>query len=409
MIYPYVGDFLISPVPTQLSFNYCSHKCSYCFANLNNPSRTFDLKQYQEQIKGIYTRNDLQSTLLKQKYPVLISNLVDPFAISNYQISVPVIEQLTNMGIPVSIQTRGGIKVSEQAIDNVLSFLPRSVWYISIPMLSDEIRKKVEPAAPAIESRFDLIAKLKEKGHEVLCGINPTVSDWLPGDDMPKLLEKMRAYGVHGIWLAALHFNSKQMAKMPERDKQNLGETVISKGLKNARDLQKECFDFIDDMKAYALKIGLEVEGMFDGNVSNFFEPFKNVYAKTFPTVHDFINWCHANKKDNEPVYFSEFLNVMKGFPAGEHNLTPYLMCMSQKLEKEVRNQMGYKMSYKKLLWICWNDERMKRTLERYWSFKVGVTYDGKDMQLQRDDKGNLVYYFKRNGWDDDDEFLIVK
>lgn len=400
MIYPYVGDYLINPVPLQLSFNFCSHKCSYCFANLNNPDRSFDLREYQGQIKAIHTRKDLQSTLLKNKYPVLISNLVDPFATSNYQQAIPVIEQLTNMGIPVALQTRGG-----RGIDDVLKFLPPSVWYVSIPMLQDSIRKKIEPAAPSIESRFELIAQLKEKGHEVICGVNPTVSDWLPGDDSKFLIDKMKSVGVHGIWVAALHFNIKQLKRMPERDKINLGETVISKGMRNARNLQEDCFAFIDDMKNYALSVGVEVEGMFDGGKNNFFEPFKKVYKKLFPTIHDFINWCHENKKDGDAVYFHEFLKVMGGFPGGEHNLSPYLMCMSQTLVKDVH----YKMSYKKLLWLSWNELRMKRTLDRYWSFKVGVHFDKGDMNWQVDDKGNKVYYFQREGWGDDDEFLIVK
>jgi hypothetical protein len=39
------------------------------------------------------------------------------------------------MQIPVAIQTRGG-----KGVDDVLDFLPPSVWYISIPCLNDDIR-----------------------------------------------------------------------------------------------------------------------------------------------------------------------------------------------------------------------------------------------------------------------------
>jgi DNA repair photolyase len=44
LIEPYWGEFLISPIPLELSLNYCSHKCAYCFANLNDPKRTSDVK-----------------------------------------------------------------------------------------------------------------------------------------------------------------------------------------------------------------------------------------------------------------------------------------------------------------------------------------------------------------------------
>lgn len=397
MIYPYVGDFLISPVPLQLSFNWCSHACSYCFANLNNPQRSFDLKEFQAQLKGIYTNNSLQSILLREKYPVLISNLVDPFATSNYGIAVPVIEMLTNMQIPVAIQTRGG-----RGIDDVLSFLPKSVWYVSIPMLNDEIRKKVEPAAPSIPSRFELIEKLKAKGHHVLVGINPTVSDWLPGNDGKELLERLKVLGVHGIWVAALHFNSRQMKVMPERDKARIGETVINKGLKNARDLQQNCFDFIQDLKDYAISIGLQVEGMYDGERNTFFEPFFDTYKKTFPTIHEFMNWCHDNKKENDPVYYEEFAaHMLNSFPIGKHNISPYMRCMSQKLDDEIRSTDGYKQSFEYLLKLAWNDGRMKRTLERYWSFADSVNYDGETMNYNLDKEGNRVYHFNASHFDE--------
>lgn len=397
MIYPYVGDFLISPIPLQLSFNYCSHKCSYCFANLNNPKRTFDLKEFQAQMKGLNSRNDLQSTLLRHRYPVLISNLVDPFATSNYSVAVPVIEMLTNMGIPVAIQTRGG-----RGIKDVLSFLPPSVWYISIPMLDDSIRQTIEPAAPTIQSRLDLISELTEIGHKVVVGINPTVEDWL-GSDYIKLLSVLTQKGVTGIWVAAMHFSTRQINTMPAVDKARLTDSILLKGLKNSRALQQPCYDYLDKVTSFAKHIGLETEGMYNGETSDFFSPYNDVYKNTFPSIHNFINWCHRNKNTNDPVYFSEFKEVLAGkFPKGLFNLSPYLMCMSQKMVKEYH----YKMSYTKLLNIAWNDVRLKRNLERFWCFAVSVTYDGKEMHYRHDDEGNVIYHFNPTSFDED--FFIV-
>lgn len=398
MIYPYVGDFLISPVPLQLSFNFCSHKCTYCFANLNNPNRSFDLKEFQGQLKGIYTNNSLASVLLREKYPVLVSNLVDPFATSNYGVAVPTLEMLAQLEIPVAIQTRGG-----RGIDDALAFLPKSVWYISIPMLNDDIRKKIEPGAPSIESRLQLIEILKNAGHEVLVGINPTIEDFLPGNDSQRLIGILKAKGVHGIWVAAMHFNTKQLKVMPAKDRERLGERVIQKGLKNARGLQQTCFDFIDDLKEYALLNGLWVEGMFEGEKNHFFDPFYSTYSKVFPTIHAFINWCHDNKADNEPVYYHEFEKLMlPGLITGAHNVSPYMRCMSQKFDDEVRDTIGYKQTFKWLLNACWNDTRMKRTLERYWSFAVSVRYNGNEMFLNRDENGDTIYHFNRNHFPED-------
>lgn len=398
MIYPYVGDFLINPVPLQLSFNFCSHKCSYCFANLNNPSRTFDVKEFQSQLKGIFTNNSLQSVLLRHKYPVVISNLVDPFATSNYGVAVPVIEMLTQMQIPVALQTRGG-----KGIDEVLTFLPKSVWYVSIPMLNDAIRKKVEPGAPDIQSRLDLIDKLKAKGHEVLVGINPTIEDFLPANDSRQLIDILKSKGVHGIWVAAMHFNTKQLKVMPAKDRERIGEVIIKKGLTNSRALQKDCFDFIDSIKDYALSKGIWVEGMFDGERNEFFNPFFSTYEKIFPTIHNFIAFCHDTKSENEAVYYQEFENMMLPYLIpGAWNVSPYMRCMSQKVDDEIRATVGYKQTFKWLLKLFWNEYRMKRTLNRYWSFALSVNYDGKEMKPNIDTDGNLIYHFNKSTFEED-------
>lgn len=392
MIYPYVGDFLTSPIPLQLSFNWCSHACSYCFANLNSPNRSFDLKEFQAQLKNMYSNNSLPSVLLREKYPVLISNLVDPFATSNYGVAVPVMEMMTNMGIPIMVQTRGG-----RGVNDVLSFLPRSVWYISIPMLNDDIRKKVEPAAPSIESRLQLIDQLKAAGHEILIGICPTLPEFLPDKDSYKLLDIIKAKGVHGIWLAQLHFNIKQMRVMPQRSKDCLGEALIKKGLKNSKVIEDSYFDFMDNIKEYALSIGLEVEGMSHGNKNHFFRPFYSIYKKTFPSIYNFINWCHETKSDDEPVYFKEFEKIMsQGFVRGAFNVSPYMRCMSKNLDDEMRATEGYKQTFHWLLQLCWNEERMRRMLNRYWTFAVSVNYDGKEMDFNYDEEGNIYYHFNR-------------
>ncbi len=402
MIYPYVGDWLNSPIPLQLSFNYCSHKCSYCFANLNSQNRTFDAKAFQTQMKGMHKNTDLVSTLLREKYPVLISNLTDPFATSNYHQALPAIEMLTQMNVPVSIQTRGG-----KGIDEVLEYLPPSVWYISIAMLNDEIRKQVEPAAPSIQHRLELIDKLNNKGHKVVVGINPTVEDWWQDGEVEQLLDILVEKKVKGIWVAALHFNQRQMKVMPAKDKQWLGETVINKGLKNARKLQQDCFDFIDDIKQKAWSRDMYVKGLFEGEENHFFQPYKEVYKNVFPTQHDFINWCWANKENDAPVYYHEFAKILDSLPKGNFNVSPYMRCMSEKLDTEVRANEGYKQSFEWLLNLSWNDHRMKRKLNDFWHFTVGMKLEDNKPVWHKDANGNLIYFFNKEMYED--EFFIVK
>jgi hypothetical protein len=117
----FFGEFLISPIPLELSLNYCSHKCAYCFANLNDPERSVNVGAVARFLQDLPQRNTLQALLMKAGYPTLISNRVDPFAVTNYRIALPLMETMTGMGIPLAIQTKGG-----KGIPEALAFLPPS-------------------------------------------------------------------------------------------------------------------------------------------------------------------------------------------------------------------------------------------------------------------------------------------
>lgn len=118
----YYGEFLTSPCPLELSFNFCSHKCLYCFANLGKPGRFADVGRTLRLLQECDNRTTLEASLLRQRYPVVVSNRVDPFAASNHRQSLPVLRVMAGLGIPVAIQTRGGT-----GVDEALEFLPPSV------------------------------------------------------------------------------------------------------------------------------------------------------------------------------------------------------------------------------------------------------------------------------------------
>ena len=147
MITPYYGEFLISPAPLELSLNYCSHKCAYCFANLSMPDRTADIGGILRFLGEFNERKSLEAELVRQGYPVCFSNKVDPFAATNYKQSIPILEVMSTLGIPVAFQTRGG-----QGIDDALKIVQPSCWYISVCTADDKLRKRLEPGAPTIES-----------------------------------------------------------------------------------------------------------------------------------------------------------------------------------------------------------------------------------------------------------------
>jgi len=104
----FFGEFLISPIPLELSLNYCSHVCAYCFANLNDRGRQADIGAVMRFFNELPSRTSLQSHLVREGYPILFSNRVDPFATSNVKLSLPLLEIMRTLDIPVAIQTKGG-------------------------------------------------------------------------------------------------------------------------------------------------------------------------------------------------------------------------------------------------------------------------------------------------------------
>ena len=97
MIDVLTNSFLQNPVPLQLTLNYCSHACSFCFANVNNPQRKADLKGILSILKNHRNRTDIVSYYLKEKYPILISNNIDPFSKNNYKLTEQIVDILLDL------------------------------------------------------------------------------------------------------------------------------------------------------------------------------------------------------------------------------------------------------------------------------------------------------------------------
>jgi DNA repair photolyase len=395
MITPYYGEFLHVPFPLELSLNYCSHKCAYCFANLNKPDRKANINQIMRFLADFQDRQTLEAHLMREKYPVLISNRVDPFAASNYQLSLPIIETLTRLEIPVAFQTRGGF-----GVDEVLSYLPKSFWYVSVTMLDDSLRKKIEPGAPTIESRFQLIEKIRSKGHVVQVAINPLVREWLP--DFKPLIDRAWDAGAEMFIAEPLHLNTDQIANMSEREKENIGNDVLKSARKRKQTEERE---YANDALLYAESKGMHPYSFKLGRRSKLPDIYRSVYPKTFPLLQDFTNLCFDNGYDAEDVLtFEDFCSVLlPRLPKGEFRLRDYV---GATLKTEIRGKkFPPKLTFKQLLSIVWNEPMMKANPTCLPQFAyvadsiINAETQKKEYEFYEDDNGNSYFAFNANGW----------
>jgi len=344
----YWGLFLNACAPLELSLNYCSHNCAYCFANLNSPDRTADVAQVMGLLANYQTKQTFAARLLREKYPVTISNHVDAFSESNWRLSLPLIEALTDQGIPIVFQTKGGTGDRE-----AMKMTPPSVWYISIETLDPAISKRIASGAPLPKERLKLIEDLRSHGHRVVVGINPAVEDWI--DDPKELCRQLKEAGCEATWIQPLHLSNNQIKNLGDRESAALGESVLGKARKMRRD--------VSNMRIYhacreaSLEYGMDTYDLGQPQRSDFFKPYKETYKKTFPVLQDFINHCwDTGKGANDPIYFKEFADfVLPSLPEGVFPLRNHIGAVQfQYFWKEWDSKIPKNMDYRTLLQWCW-------------------------------------------------------
>lgn len=336
---------LLSPVPIQYTGNYCSHKCTYCFANINNPKRKTDIAKLSSLLKGYKNRSDLTSYFLKNKYPVLISNNIDPFSKSNQPFVNELIYTLKDLGIPVSLATRGGVGIE------ILKDLTPSVLYVSIPYDSDDKRLKYEPSAPTLEQRYELIDFAIKSGHKVIASINPFNPKF--AENPISIAEKVKELGVKSILINKLHLTSPQQANMTKCERDIMGEDLLSES--KSKTFTDEWLTNAVELYDYTTYNNMSLIGFDSGLSQNHYSEFKECYKKLLPTIYDWFNWCAENKKENDIIYFDEFYNFFaQRLPNTEVYLSKYIVNKVNLKD----NTFYSKMDLRNILHLYWENSK---------------------------------------------------
>lgn len=354
----YWGGFLLNGCsPLEAHLNLCSHKCVYCFANLNNPDRHTKIKQAINLISELwhtdersqFKRKTYAAHLLREGYAVTLSNHVDPLANSNWFQALPMIEMLLNMNIPISLMTRFGKPDHTQALFDLISDRPTAI-YSSIPTLNPDIARKCEPGAPLPEQRLEYIRKAIAQGHPVNVGINPIIPGWIDDPDgMAKLLAEI---GVWGVCLGKLHLSKNQLQHMSDRERANLGDRALTAAQRPGKSL--EMSELYDAVRAACKAHGLQVYSAQQGDRSDFFKHEKTVVPRSFPLMQDFVNYCHDTKQEGDLIFCDEWLDFFEPrLPQGKWSLRDHLNAMVVPAALNGKN-IPQQMTYRELLWHCW-------------------------------------------------------
>lgn len=383
----YKGEFTLSPIPLEVSMNYCSHKCSYCFANLNSPDRTFDPKSIINKIKNQHSSRSIESFLLRNKYPVLLSNKVDPFSTSNFRQTISVADLLYTNGNGIAWQTRGG---NNEGVDKILEFGKKECWYISIPIYDEKKCRELEPGGTSVKQRLDLIDKLIAAGQSVNVGINPTCPDFMSFSEAEELCRILKEKGVIGIWLSFLHLNKKQIANLSPKEYKALDSYgVIDYSTK--RSLNNKSYQFSLDMTKIVEEAGLSVFYAGYSKPSAYFDKYYEMYPQNMRNVQGMVNYLYERYPEGAEVNFEDYYNWMYEpfFDEKVSSVDGYVYNVARNLYK----RLDFKIkTYRDVLRVFWNNPEVWHSpinLECFVKIKI-------NNKFVLDDEGNFIYCFRK-------------
>jgi len=191
----------------------CFHACAYCYARSSHEYWGFGAGTDFE--SKIIIKKDapqlLQHAFDKPSWRgelILFSGNTDCYQPleASYGLTRACLSICADYRNPVSVITKGALILRDL---DVLKQLNREAWlrvYISIPFLSDEVARSVEPHAPSTTKRFETMKALADAGIPTGISLAPLIPG-LNEDDIPGLLDRARKAGASTAMTALLRLS----------------------------------------------------------------------------------------------------------------------------------------------------------------------------------------------------------
>lgn len=217
------GLFPATTAPVQIDvYGYCQMSCFYCFSNLNKSAsgRTLNLKSsaptlFRALDRALADETDPLGYFLREGYFAALSNTSDGFQREEktHRASEAVLAWAKANRVPLFIETKGNVLLEEWDRYAPLIVPERTCVYLSLSMLDDVIRRRMEPGALPVSGRLELMRRLADLGCGVIAACNPYVPAWVP--DLDEYCEAVRDAGAQSVLPFYLHFTPEQEAEIP--------------------------------------------------------------------------------------------------------------------------------------------------------------------------------------------------
>lgn len=376
MLDVFFGGLLFHPAALDYSDETCSHGCAYCFANINKAYREGDLSGA---IKRLWRKDDttLTGRLIREGYPICVSNRTDGFARNNIRNTRALFQHLAEKDNGVFIQTKGG-----EGIGEIIESLPRKpVIYISITMLDDDLAKTVEPAAPTPSTRLALARHFIERGYVVVAAINPCNKSWLPPDHFAELHRRFAEAGVRNVVIEMLDMGTMRMRKLSE------GRVVRLVNAKST--IGQEDRQYVRDCTHALVAAGFAVAKKGMPYSSDFYTPVEAALGKVMPSLQTWINSLF--ERGPGPVTADHFLawaarHIDLDTPVRGNALRGYLLRNGFETWKAHQRVD----TFRDLMRVAWNDPKTHIGVQNH-----SLIQPHRENHLPvQDDQGNAVLFF---------------
>jgi DNA repair photolyase len=279
----FYGMMFFHEATHSLELNCCSNGCVYCYA-----------KQKRMRCEKIKYNSDLKY-MAEKKYSACMCNNTDPLIKLNIGAAETYINELNDLGVPVSIQTKGHH-------ENIPEWLlkSKSDFYITITHWDNNVLKRIEPNAPSYEHRVELCRAVIDSGHGLEVGINPINYEWLSEGDFVKILEDLSAVGCKCFFTAGLHAGKNFL---PKQIKNNMRNKVYVEYLIGK---------YMDDFNVYrtgAPFYSNNYKRSINCNTPFTFSEFVNnaITSNKYPTADDFYRAFVEKRPYSGDIYYIGF------------------------------------------------------------------------------------------------------
>lgn len=179
----------------------CMHACAYCYAR---PTHEYlGLGAGTDFERKIFVKRDaaalLDAAFRKPNWKhelVVFSGVTDCYQPieASWGLTRACLEVCERHANPIAIVTKSVLVVRDIDVLLRIAHCAAASVSISIPFASDEMARKIEPSAPSVKRRFDVVRQLAEAGVRVGVGVAPIIPG-LNDRDVPEILMRAKENG----------------------------------------------------------------------------------------------------------------------------------------------------------------------------------------------------------------------